>query len=231
MPASTVKKISSNAGHRKRVVKKLVEHGHQGLQSYELLEMLLFLILKRVDTKPIAKELIEKFGCIRHVLKASKKDLMSVRGVGEKVYNSLKIIESVVCESLKSEFVKKPILKCIDDVIEYCKFNMATLVREDLVIIFLDASGEVIEEKIFRDGANNRISANHREIIESCLDVGARGLLLIHNHPSGDVTPSTDDIYTTIKLNDACSVLNIQLYDHIIIGKNSYASFKRLKIL
>ncbi|MDR0630850.1 MAG: DNA repair protein RadC [Holosporales bacterium] len=223
--------VSQKSGHRKRTYKKLLNNGYEALLDYEVVELMLFLIFKRKDIKPLAKTLVEKFGTIDKILSASKDDLVSIDGVGEKTFIGIKIMETLVISTLKSRVINKCAIECFDDVIKYCKIHMKNLLLEEFRVIFLNGANEVIGDKIIHKGSIDTVNVCPREIVRKCIENGAKGLILVHNHPSGDPTPSTNDVFTTKKIKAAVDIFNITIYDHIIIGGNRYVSFKTLKLL
>ena len=227
-----VQKIQKHEdGHRKRVCEKLINNGHENLYDYETVELMLFLIFKRKDTKPLAKILIQKFKTIDGILNASKDELLSIDGIGESTFRSLQIIKAIVIATLKSKITKRNTIDCFDDVINYCKVNMKNLTAEEFRIIFLNGINEVISDEVVQRGSIDSVDIYPREIVKKCIEKGAKSFILVHNHPSGDPTPSPNDIYATKKIKSAAELFNINLFDHIIIGGDRYISFKNLLIL
>lgn len=224
-------KHNFHEGHRKRMSSRMLEHGSEILENYEIVEMMLFLVLKRQDTRTLAKILLNKFGSINQILNADKEDITSIKGLGEKTFESFQIIKNVVQSVVKEKIEKKKVIECFDDVIAYCKINMQNLKEEELRAIFLTGSGQIIKDKILQKGTIDAVEAYNREIVKKCLEIGAKGIILIHNHPSGDPTPSKADIVSTIKIKEACQVFNINLIDHVVIGGDNYVSLKSLRIL
>jgi DNA repair protein RadC len=218
-------------GHRRRICEKLINHGYETLLDYEIVELMLFLIFKRKDTKTLAKTLLKKFGTIYGILSATKADLLSVEGVGESTFKAIRIVNAIVMSSLKGRIVKKCVIECFDDVINYCKAHMKKLLIEEFRILFLNGLNEIICDSTIYKGSIDAVNACPREIVRKCIEFGAKGLILIHNHPSGNPTPSANDVLTTKKIIEATDVFGISVYDHIIIGGERYASFKKLKLL
>ncbi|MDR1609494.1 MAG: DNA repair protein RadC [Holosporales bacterium] len=218
-------------GHRKRAKHKLETVGHDNLLDYEIVELMLFLIFKRKDVKQLAKILIERFKTIDGILNATKNQLLSVEGVGPSTVDAIRIIDSVVKSSLKSRIMKRDSIECFDDVVAYCKANMKHLVAEELRVIFLNETNCVIADETLNEGNIDSVTVNPRNIIGRCIDNGAKGIILVHNHPSGDPTPSANDIYTTKRLKEVTRLLEISIVDHIIIGGDRYISFKSLGLL
>jgi DNA repair protein RadC len=220
-----------HTGHRKRIYERLINNGYETLLDYEIAELMLFLIFKRKDTKPLAKTLIKKFGTIDRILAATKSELLSIDGIGENSFNSIKIMDALVMASLKGRIAEKNVIECFDDVVKYCKIKMKNLLLEEFRILLLNGASEIIYEKTIHQGSIDFVNVCPREIVKKCIENGAKGLILIHNHPSGNPTPSANDVLTTKRIRAAIDVFNIILYDHIIIGGDRYVSFKNLKLL
>lgn len=219
------------SGHRRRMIQKMLENDSEALNDYEIVEMLLFLVFKRKDTRTAAKILLKKFGNIGNIINASQQEITSIEGMGNKAYESFQIIKAVIHALLKEKIVSKVAIECFDDVIEYCRSNMKYLNHEELRIIFLNGAGHIIKDKIIQKGTIDAVEVYTREIMKKCLEFGAKGIILIHNHPSGDPTPSGNDIICTTKIKEACDIFNISLVDHVIVGGDKYISFKNLLML
>ena len=211
-------------GHRRRAREKL-------LRDYEIIELMLFLIFKRKDVKPLAKELLLRFQTIDKILNAPKTELLKVNGIGERTVEAIKIINGIAVSALKSRIINRNHINCFDDVINYCKLNMKNLVAEELRVLFLNSVNEIIADEVLQKGDVDTVGIYPRMIARRCLELGASGVILIHNHPSGDPTPSREDIFTTKRIVAALSVFEISLQDHLIIGDNRHISFKTLGIL
>ncbi|MDR0695674.1 MAG: DNA repair protein RadC [Holosporales bacterium] len=232
MPLTCKKPVAKHVdGHRKRAFNKLLKIGHENMCDYEMAELMLFLLIKRKDVKPLAKTLINKFHTIDGVLNASHDDLVSVNEVGEHVFMGIKIISEIIKASLKSKLIKRDSIECFDDVVAYCKANMKHLVSEELRILFLDGINKIIADEAIATGDIDFIQISQRDILKKCLENGAKGMILVHNHASGDPTPSAHDISSTRLLKKAALAIGIQIVDHIIIGGDRYISFKALNIL
>lgn len=222
---------NNKAGHRKRLYQRLIENGPDSLLDYEIVEIMLFLVFKRQDTKTIAKALINRFGSIDKIISATKKDLLEIDGIGESCFFSIKIIEAVIKSTLRSKIIQRNTIECFDDVVLYCKNNMKFLVAEELHIIFLNTINEIISDHVINKGTIDHVNVAPREVVRKCIETGAKGFILIHNHPSGDPTPSLNDISLTKRIKEAADVFNIDLYDHVIIGGNRHISFRNLAII
>ncbi len=229
MSAEPLKKYQE--GHRKRACEKLINNGVDSLYDYEIVELLLFLIFKRKDVKPLAKKLLERFNTIYEILNASEEELLEIKGIGKSTITAIKIINSVFIAALKSKIIKKNHINCFEDVINYCKLNMKHLVSEELRVLFLNSINEILADEVLQKGDIDSVDIYPRNITKRSLDFGAKGVILIHNHPSGDPTPSANDIYTTNLIQKALKIFDIKLQDHIIIGGDRFISFSALNLI
>jgi DNA repair protein RadC len=228
---SEIYKVIAQKGHRRRICSKLQKNDIETFHDYEIVEMLLFLAFKRKDTKALAKILLKKFGTLNGILEADRQALLSIHGIGQNVYNTLQIIKAVIKATLKDKILQKDAVECFEDVVLYCKMNTRQLVREELRVIYLNGMGYIIGDEVIQKGTVDTVELYTREIIRQCIKVGAKGIILVHNHPSDDPTPSTNDIICTKKMKEACEIFSINLLDHIIIGGEKYISLKKLLIL
>ena len=227
----TTSNYVEHRGHRQRILSKLNKYGYDHFADYEIVEMMLFLIFKRKDTKPLAKKLIEKFGSLDGILSADAQMLLETEGVGIAVYNGIKIINMLIRAALKSKMYTTPAITCLNDVIDYAKIHMVNLACEEARIICLNNKNHVIDDRVLQHGSIDSVSIYPREIIKICLQTGAKSFILLHNHPSGNPTPSLNDQYTTNKLVEVCNIIGLSLLDHIIIAGEQFTSFRALKLL
>lgn len=218
-------------GHRERLRNRYRENGDTALADYEMLELLLFRLIPRRDTKPIAKALIERFGTMGGVMGAPTALLQEVNGIGEAVALDLKLIASVAQRMLKSEIKGKQVLASWSSVIDYCHSAMAYEQREQFRILFLDKRNVLIADEVQGRGTIDHTPVYPREVIKRALELSATAIILVHNHPSGDPTPSRADIDMTKMIIDTAKPLGITVHDHIIIGKDGHASFKGLRLI
>jgi DNA repair protein RadC len=218
-------------GHRERLRSKFRELGDTALADYELLELLLFRLIPRRDTKPIAKALIERFGSLAAVLGAPTGLLQEVKGVGETVATDLKLIAAVGHRSLKSGLTGRTVLGSWASVIEYCHAAMAFETKEQFRILFLDKRNQLIADEVQQRGTVDHTPVYPREVVKRALELSATAIVLVHNHPSGDPTPSRADIDMTHTIISTAKPLGIAVHDHIIIGKDGHASFKGLRLI
>jgi DNA repair protein RadC len=218
-------------GHRERLRGKFRDLGDTALADYELLELLLFRLIPRRDTKPIAKALIERFGSLAGVLGAPTALLQEVKGVGEAVATDLKLVAAVGHRSLKSELTGRKVLGSWAAVIEYCRAAMAYETNEQFRILFLDKRNQLIADEVQQRGTVDHTPVYPREVVKRALELSATAIILVHNHPSGDPTPSRADIDMTHTIINTAKQLGISVHDHIIIGKDGHASLKGLRLI
>ena len=218
-------------GHRDRLRERFRESGDRALADYELLELLLFSLIPRRDTKPIAKALLERFGSLPEIFGAPIERLMEVSGIGEIVATDLKLIGTISHRMLKSEIKARPVLASWNSVIEYCRAAMAFEAREQFRILFLDKKNALIADEVQQTGTVDHTPVYPREVVKRALELSATAIILVHNHPSGDPTPSRADIDMTRMIIDTAKPLGITIHDHIIIGKNGHASLKGLRLV
>ncbi len=218
-------------GHRERLRAKYRDNGDAALADYELLELLLFRLIPRRDTKPIAKALIARFGTFGGVIGAPVALLQEVKGVGEAVALDLKLIASASQRMLKSEIRNKQVLGSWSSVIDYCHAAMAHESREQFRILFLDKRNVLIADEVQGQGTVDHTPVYPREVVRRALELSSTAIILVHNHPSGDPTPSRADIDMTKTIVDTAKPLGIAVHDHIIIGKDGHVSFKGLRLI
>ena len=191
--------------------------------------MMLFLAIKRKDVKPLAKKLIDNFGSVHRILNASRAELLNVKGVGNSIVNVIKTINIILNASIKDRVEKQSVIECLDDVItlskNYCLDN------ECLCLVLLNNINEVIKFEKTNEGDVSAVNFSTRLIVKKCIEFGARKVILIHNHPSGDPTPSSQDIYSTKRIIEALEIFDIKLFDHVIIGKGRYISFRTIGVI
>lgn len=218
-------------GHRDRLRARFREAGAEALADYELLELLLFRSIPRRDVKPLAKELLKKFGSVSEVLGASEARLLEVKGLGESAALDLKAIKAAA-ERMTREAVKgRTPLSSWNAVIDYCRAHMAFSEREELRILFLDRKNALIADELQQTGTVDHTPVYPREVVKRALELAASGVILIHNHPSGDPTPSRADVEMTKTIVAIAKPLEITVHDHIIIGRNGHVSLKALNLM
>ena len=225
-PVKPEKAPSPHTGHRDRLRARFMDAGPEALADYELLELLLFRSIPRRDTKPLAKALIARFGSFGAVLGADPKRLMEVPGVKEAVASDLKTVAAAAQRMLKGEIASREVLSSWNAVLDYCKAAMAYETREQFRILFLDKKNTLIADEVQQTGTVDHTPVYPREVVKRALELNASALILVHNHPSGDPTPSAADIDMTAQIDAAAQALGLTLHDHLIIGKSRELSFR-----
>lgn len=224
--ALTGKLPSYIADHRKRLRARFMEGGAGAMPDYEMLELLLFRAIPRQDVKPLARLLLDTFGDFNRVISAAPARLMMVKGVGDAVVQELKIVEAAAQRLMRARVMNQPILSSWDALLDYCHTAMSHRETEQFRILFLDRRNVLIADEEQARGTVDHVPVYPREVVKRALELSASALILVHNHPSGDPTPSEADIAMTAQVQDAARVLGITLHDHLIIGKSRELSFR-----
>src|ERR1700749_242949 len=222
---------SPHAGHRERLRERFLKGGADAMPDYELLELLLFAAVPRKDTKPLAKALITRFGSFAEVIAAKRERLLEIDGVGEAVVNQLKIIEAAAQRLAKGKVMGRPALSSWAALLDYCMTAMARNQTEEFRVLFLDRKNVLVADEVQSKGTVDHTPVYPREIVKRALEHGASAIILVHNHPSGDPTPSRADIEMTRDIAAAARALSIAVHDHLVIGRGGHASFKSLGLL
>jgi DNA repair protein RadC len=222
---------SSHHGHRERLRARFLAGGAAAMPDYELLELALFAALPRKDTKPLAKLLLKRFGSFAEVIAAPRERLMEVEGVGDSVAVHLKIIEAAAQRLARSQVIGRPALSSWAALLDYCTAAMARGAKEEFRVLFLDRKNVLIADEVQSSGTVDHTPVYPREILKRALELSASAIILVHNHPSGDPTPSRADIEMTRDIAKAASALGITIHDHLVIGRKGHASFKSLNLL
>lgn len=213
-------------GHRKRLRERYVKNGYEALQDYEIIELLLTFVKQRVDTKPLAKQLIKKYGTIEEILKADIKDLKEIEGVGDITAVFLNFIGDIAACSFKDKAEKEKIsFRNKNQLISYLRNDIGFSKNEEFKVLFLNSVNEIIETEILFTGTIDKSAVYPRKILERALYHNARSIVFVHNHPSGNVSPSEKDIELTEEVKKFFKIVDINVLDHIIITKNSHFSF------
>jgi len=218
-------------GHRERLRARFLKGGADAMQDYELLELLLCTAIPRRDVKPLAKEMIAKFGGYAEVLTASPDRLRAVKGLGEGAVAMIKSIEASAIHLAREKVMNQPVLSSWQALIDYLRTVQAWAERESFRILFMDRKNRLIADEVQGEGSIDHTPVYVREVVKRALELSASAIILVHNHPSGDPRPSRGDIEMTKEVADACKKLEIRLHDHIIVGKHGHASFKSLGLL
>ena len=218
-------------GHRDRLRARFRYQGAAALADYELLELALFRAVPRRDTKPLAKALLKRFGSLSEVLAAPPQRLKEVAGAGDAVVGELKLIKAFA-ERVAAEAVRKrPVLASWSALLEYCRATMAFEEREQFRILFLDKRNALIADEVQQTGTVDHTPVYPREVMRRALELSATAIILVHNHPSGDPTPSRADIQMTETIVEVGKPLGITIHDHLIIGRDGHASFRGLGLI
>lgn len=218
-------------GHRHRMRMKLLERGPDALADYELLEMLLFLAIPKGDTKPLAKALINRFGSFAAVLAAPQRELMAARGLGEHSVAAIKLVQAAALRLSRAEVMEAPVLNNAERLEGYLASAMAREKVEQFRVLFLDPKNRLIADEVQGRGTVNHTPVYAREVVKRALELHATALILVHNHPSGDPTPSRGDVEMTGEVRAATELFGIVLHDHLIVGNGRTFSFRREGLL
>ena len=218
-------------GHRERLRARFREGGADALPDYELLELLLFRALPRRDVKPLAKHLIERFGSFAEVLAAPETQLAEVKGVGETVVTELKLVKAAAERFTRGAVRNRTVLSSWAAVLDYCRASMAFSDREQFRILFLDKKNTLIADELQQTGTVDHTPVYPREVVRRALELSASALILVHNHPSGDPTPSRADVAMTKTIAEAARPLGIAIHDNLIVGRDGHASLKGLGLI
>jgi len=218
-------------GHRDRLRERFQNGGSDALADYELLELLLFTAIPRKDVKPIAKDLIATFGTLHKMFSASIDDIAQVKGISENTAVFLKSLHALHTRAMKGDLMNKPVLNNWDRLLDYCHAEMAEDSIERFRVLYLNKKNILIDDEIHASGTIDGANVYTREIMKKAMNIGATALVLVHNHPSGDPTPSMPDIEITNQIKDAGAPLNITVHDHLIISRSGHSSFKSMGLL
>lgn len=214
------------AGHRDRLRQKILLFGAGTLQDYELLEALLMLAIPRRDVKPLAKELIAEFGGIGSVLNASRESLCKVSGIKDASVSLFFLVREAAVRMLKTRMADEPVINGWDKLVAYCRADMAQRKTEAFRVIFLNNQSRLIKDEVMQQGTVNQTAVYPREVAARALELGATSVVMVHNHPTGNLRPSRNDVEMTKSVQKALAVLDIALLDHVIVSKSGYLSFK-----
>lgn len=218
--------VDHKTGHRKRLRERFLKGGAAALADYELLEMILFPAKPMGDVKPMAKDLLAKFKSFGGVLHAQEDALLGVDGVNEAAVVAIKVAKAASERLLKEEFSDKPIMKNWTQLLDYCRIHIGHNAHEEFHVLFLDNKLQLIADERQQKGTVNHTPVYPREVVKRALELGASSMILAHNHPSGDVSPSKEDIDITKLIIAAAKPLGIEVHDHLIIGAKKHFSFK-----
>jgi DNA repair protein RadC len=230
---ATKPKSSSDhrAGHRQRLRDRFQNGGAQAVPDYELLEMILFRAFPRIDTKPIAKRLIAAFGSFADVVSAPAERLKEVEGIGDRAVAELKLIKAAAERLTRGQIKARPALSSWNSVLDYLRLAQGFEAREQFRILFLDKKNHLIADEVQGQGTVDHTPVYVREVVKRALELSASAIILVHNHPSGDPSPSRADIDMTKLIIEAARPLGIAIHDHVIVGRDGHASLKALRLI
>lgn len=219
------------AGHRARLRDRFRTGGPDAMPDYELLEMVLYRVFPRGDTKPLAKRLLKTFGSFAEVVAAPRERLKEVEGTGDRVVDELKLIKAAAERLTRGEIRARPALSSWQSVLDYLRMAQGFEPREEFRVLFLDKKNNLIADEVHGRGTVDHTPVYIREVVKRALELSSSAIVLVHNHPSGDPTPSRADIDMTRLIIDAARPLGITVHDHVIVGRNGHASFKALRLI
>jgi DNA repair protein RadC len=218
-------------GHRQRLRQRFLDAGSDAVSDYELLELVLFRAIPQRDLKPLAKELIARFGSFGEVIAAPRPRLGEIKGLGDAAIVELKVVFASANRLARGQVKKRPVLSSWSSVLDYCRTAMAFADKEQFRILFLDKRNQLVADELQQVGTVDHTPVYPREVVKRALELSATAIILVHNHPSGDPTPSRADIQMTQSIIDVAKPLGISVHDHLIVGKEGHASFKGLKLI
>lgn len=230
-PLKIKKDTPHYVGHRERQRQKLVRNGGALFSDYELLEYLLMQAIPRRDVKPLAKELLANFSNIAGVLAASPEELMRLKGIKETTAALFVAVRETAVRMGHDEVSEEPVLRNWDAVVRFCKTALGRKKTELFAVLFLDTKKKLIKYEILQEGTIDRTMLYPRELVKRCLDLGAAAVIMVHNHPTGDLTPSRNDLELTKTMENVLNAVDIELIDHLIVSKQGHFSFKAKRYL
>jgi len=217
-------------GHRDRLRERFLQ-SPEAMPDYEILELLLAAVLPRKDVKPLAKDLIDQWGSFADVISAGIDDLQETKGLGRSSATTLKVVREAAIRLARAPVTEKPVLSAWSDLLDYCSAAMASLRTEHLRLLFLDRKNMLIKDEVQQQGTIDHTPLYPREVVRRALELNAASIIMVHNHPTGDPTPSKADIEMTRQVRDALRTVNIALFDHLVIGRKGHCSFKSLSLI
>src|ERR1700740_2419408 len=218
-------------GHRDRLRERASAGGLAALPDYEVLELLLFRSIPRGDVKPLAKQLLARFGSLGAVLGADMEALKSVRGVGEAVALDLRLVQEAALRAAREQAARRTVISSWSALLTYVKTALAHEPREQVRVLFLGKNNQLIADEVTGEGTVDHAPVYPRELMRRALELSASAVILVHNHPSGDPTPSAADIHMTRQVVEAGRALKIAVHDHLVVGREGVASFKALGLI
>ena len=228
---SPADKAAHYHGHRRRLRQRFLAAGSEAISDYEMLELILFRAIPQRDVKPLAKDLLATFGSFAEVIAAPVERLNEVDGLGEAAIAELKIVQAAANRLVRGEIKQRQVLSSWSNVLDYCRAAMAFESKEHFRILFLDKGNHLIADEQHQTGTVDHTPVYPREVVKRALELSATAVILVHNHPSGDPTPSRADIDMTRAIVEVARPLGIAVHDHLIVGKDGHASLKALKLM
>jgi len=230
LPPETTDRVIGVDGHRRRLRERLLAAGPEALADHEMLEIVLFALPRR-DTKPLARALLTRFGSFGRAIAAPVQELLAVEGLGEAGVAALKTVQAAALRLLRAEVIDQPVLTSWDRLLAYLNAELSRERVEQFRVLFLDNRNRLIADEAQQRGTVNHTPVYPREVAKRALELHATALILVHNHPSGDPTPSRDDVAMTENIRAAAAALSIVLHDHIVIGNGRWLSFRKEGLL
>jgi DNA repair protein RadC len=218
-------------GHRERLRKRFRDGGPDALPDYELLELVLFRAMPRRDTKPLAKAILARFGSFAEAMNAPEDLLLEVPGLGAAAVTEIKLVRAAAIRLMQGEVFERPVLASWQQVLDYCRAAMGFEAKEQFRILFLDKRNQMIADEVQQRGTVDHTPVYVREVVKRALELSATAIVLVHNHPSGDPTPSRADIEMTKQIIAAAKPLGVVVHDHIIVGKQGHTRFRGLGLI
>lgn len=213
-------------GHRERLRTRFLEGGHAPMPEYELLELLLFNAIPKIDVKPLAKRLLATFGDLNGVIAASEHRVLQVEGADRWVWLQLRMVDAFAQRMAQGKLLRREVVSSWDALIAYCRTVMAHRETEQFRVLFLDRKNTVIADEALGQGTIGHVPVYPREVAKRALELNASAIILVHNHPSGDPTPSPEDVAVTARVMAACEAIEVTIHDHIVVGKETEVSFR-----
>ncbi len=218
-------------GHRERLRDRFMQAGNDALSDYEMLELVLFRAIPRRDLKPLAKDLIKTFGSYAEVISAPPSRLAEIKGLGDAAITELKIVHAAASRLARGQVKRREVLSSWNAVLDYCRAAIAFSDKEQFHVLFLDKRNQLIADETQQTGTVDHTPVYPREVVKRALELSATAIILVHNHPSGDPSPSRADVQMTQSIAEVARPLGIELHDHIIVGRDGHASFRALKLI
>ena len=218
-------------GHRERLRQRFLQGGQEAMPEYELLELLLFNAIPRIDVKPLAKRLLAAFGDLNGVVAAPERRLMEVEGATDRVYLQLRIAEAFAHRMARAKVIDRCVIGSWDDLMRYCKTVMAHRGTEQVRVLYLDRKNVLVADEAQGEGTVDHVPVYPREVVRRALELQASAIVLVHNHPSGDPEPSDEDVAMTARIVEACGAVGVAVHDHLVIGKERDASLRAMGLM